>query len=793
MGIHTGEPALTDEGYVGMDVHRAARICSAAHGGQVLLSEQSERLLGDAHDTALLDLGEHRLKDLGQPVRLYQLGTSSFPPVRTLNQTNLPPQPTALVGRDQELAELLAIVRSSRLVTLTGPGGSGKTRLALQSAAELLDEFPDGVFFVALAPLDRSELVVPTIAKTLALREAEGERVDQTLERYLRHRRLLLVLDNFERLLDASAAVAQLLSAASGVSAMVTSRIPLHLAAEREYSVPPLKTADARALFCSRALAVERAFRLDEATAPVVNEICARLDGLPLAIELAAARVKVLSPGALLDRLERRLALLTGGMRDAPARQQTLRAAIDWSYDLLEESEQRLFRRLGVFVGGCTVDSAEAVCGATLDELGSLVDKSLLRAARGAAGDPRVSMLQTVREYAADRLDASPESEPIRTAHAQHYRSLAETSEPEILSADQAVWLDRLQDELDNFRAALEWSIDRDVELALGLIASLRRAWIARGYVTETRHWLEIALARADTVAASVRAKALYGLGRAAMTQGDYDPAIRSLEESAALFATLDASEGKVYALADLSWIATMRGEGTRAQQLATKSFETARKTGNTTLIAAAVYSLACAALERRQYDEARALFNESLTLRRSAGDDRNIASSLEGVGLVALVSGDYDAAARSFEEGLALGRELGNVLVVSSALGDLGLASLLRGDVAQAEAFSAESLRLCRDLGEKRTVIQDLHVLAAAATAKGELPRAAALAGAVDALHEAIEAPPWAAEQIIEERFLGPLRRRLAERELEQAAARGRAMAFDEAVAFALDAKAHH
>jgi predicted ATPase/class 3 adenylate cyclase len=792
MGIHTGEPGVSPSGYTGMDVHRAARICSAAHGGQVVVSETTQRLLQGRSARDLRDLGRHRLKDLTEPMRLYQVGEGHFPPLRSLNTTNLPVQPTPLVGRERELEELLTIVRESRLVTLTGPGGAGKTRLALQAAAELVEELPDGVFFVALAPVDRPELVIQTIAKTLELREVEDETIEETLERHLADRRLLLVLDNFERLLEASRAVARVLSAAAEVKALVTSRARLHLAGEREYPVPPLSDRDGLALFQERAQSVVPHFHPTEEDTAAVGAICRHLDGLPLAIELAAARTKLLPPSALLTRLEQRLPLLTGGAQDLPTRQRTLRATIDWSYDLLDASEQQLFRRLGVFAGGCTLEAAEAVCGASIDELESLLDKSLLRTGVGTAGDARIAMLQTIREYATEHLDEAGEANEMRLLHARHYCALAEASEPEILGSDQAAWLGRLQDELDNFRGALTWSLEHDrVELAVRLIGSLRRAWIARGYVTETRTWLEAALARAHAVAAPFRAKALYGLGRAALVQGDYAYAISRLEESAALFRDLDDAQGVVYALADLGWIATMRAEGERAQRLATESLASARTTGDKTLIAAAVHSLACAALEQRDYEEARALFEESLALRRSVGDDRNVSSSLEGTGLVALLSGDYDGAAGAFEEGLSLGRELDNRPVIAAAVGNLGLVSLLRGDVDQAESYSTESIGLCRDIGEKRGVIQDLHTLAGVAAAKGELARAATLACAVDGLHDAIQAPPWAAEQIVEERLLGTVRQRLHEPELERAAARGRAMGFDEVIAFALGAGA--
>ncbi|MCA1678995.1 MAG: adenylate/guanylate cyclase domain-containing protein, partial [Actinobacteria bacterium] len=410
IGIHTGEPTATGEGYVGIDVHRAARVMSAGHGGQVLLTQSTRDLLPEKLSDAvsLRDLGEHRLKDLTHPQRIYQLAIpgleNDFPALKTLEArpTNLPIQPTPLIGREQQVTEAVSLVRREgiRLVTLTGAGGTGKTRLALQVAAELLGDFEDGVFFVDLAPITDPQLFVPTVARTLSVRERPGESLSETLKDYLRDKKLLLVFDNFEQLLDAGPAVSALLAGAPHLKALVTSRAPLHVSGEHEYSVPPLAVPDlirsepparlaayeAVQLFLERAQAVKPEFELTSENAPAVAEICARLDGLPLAIELGAARVRILSPQALLGRLSQRLALLTGGARDAPARQRTLRDTIEWSYGLLNASEQRLFARLSVFLGGRTIDAAEAVCdpavdlgAAVFEGLASLVEKSLLR------------------------------------------------------------------------------------------------------------------------------------------------------------------------------------------------------------------------------------------------------------------------------------------------------------------------------------------------------------------------------------------------------------------------------
>ena len=485
IGIHPGEPTVTDEGYVGIDVHRGARIAAAGHGGQVLLSQATRDLLPEElPEIRIRDLGEHRLKDLTRAQRLYQLVIpeldSEFPPLKTLESrpTNLPTQATPLIGRERELQEMANLFQRAdvRLVTLTGAGGTGKTRLALQVAADLVEAFSDGVFFVSLAPIIRSDLVVPTIAQTLAVREQPGQSLRETLKEYLADRELLLLLDNFEQLLEAAPGVAELLAVCPQLKVVVTSRAPLHLSGEHMYSVPPLALPDPKkvrdpqslsqydavALFLERATAVKPDFQMRDENAAAVAEICVRLDGLPLALELAAARVAILPPQALLKRLGQRLQLLTGGPRDLPARQQRLRSTIDWSYGLLSDDEQRLFARVAVFVGGCVLETVETVCQLdgdrpidVLDGLTSLVEKNLLRVEPGVGGEPRFSMLETIREYALERLETNGEADDLRRRHADYYLVLAEASEPEILGPDQAAWLETLDAEQDNFRGRL--------------------------------------------------------------------------------------------------------------------------------------------------------------------------------------------------------------------------------------------------------------------------------------------------------------------------------------------------
>jgi predicted ATPase/class 3 adenylate cyclase len=820
MGIHTGEPTATGEGFVGIDVHRAARVMSAGHGGQVLLTQSTTDLVAEELPDAVSvrDLGEHRLADLAHPQRLYQLVVlgleADFPPLKTLEArpTNLPTQLTAFVGRAREVTETMTLVRRAdvRLVTVTGAGGTGKTRLALQVAAELLEDFGDGVFFVDLASITDTHLLLPTIAQTLSLREGPGESLSETLHDYLREKHLLLVLDNFEQLLDAGPAVTELLAHAAKVKALVTSRASLHLSGEHEYpalplpvpqldaAVSPAKLAayEAVQLFLERAQAVKPEFELTSENAQAVAEICARLDGLPLAIELGAARVRIQSPQALLGRLSRRLALLTGGARDAPARQRTLRDTIDWSYGLLNGSEQRLFARLSVFVGGCTIEGAEAVADAAaeldvalFDGIASLVEKSLLRQGAGTTGEPRVSMLETIREYALERVEQGGEGERLRQRHADYFTALAEEAEPEILGADQLAWLERLEAERGNFRAALGWLLERGhSDRALRLIGSLRRAWVARGYLTETRTWLESAFEQHPAVPPQVEAKARYGLGRVALVQGDYDRATPALEESARLFRHAGDAEGLVFSLADLGFLATAQGRHDDAQRFAEESLAVANAAGNESTIAAALHSLACTKLDANEYAEARALFEESLALRRKLGDKRNTANSLCYLGSVALLEGDHARATALLDESLALGRELGNQLIVAAALANKSLVSLDGGDTERAAVLCTESLTLSHELGDKRTIVECLHGLAGVAAVQAEPLRSAVLAGAAESLHAAIKAPPSPAERSVGERFLSLARAASDDESFESGWERGRQLSYEAAIAYALE-----
>ena len=672
---------------------------------------------------------------------------------------NLPVQPTPLIGREQDIASTSQLLRDTHvhLLTLTGTAGVGKTRLALQVAMDMIDDFADGVSFVPLASMSDPTFVAPAIAQTLGLREAEHQSTLDLLQAYLHNKHLLLLLDNFEQVLPATALLADLLAACPQLKLLVTSREVLHLRAEHLFLVPPLALPNPKrmpdieslshyaaiALFVQHAQAVKPNFALTETNAFTVAEICHRLDGLPLAIELAAARVKVLSPQALLARLERRLQVLTQGPSDLPERQQTLRNTIRWSYDLLHAQEQRLFRRLSVFVGGCTLEAVEALyaalgdgVGSVLEGVASLIDKSLLQQVEWKEA-PRLVMLETIREYGLECLAANGEAEDTRHAHASSYLALVEQAEPELEGPQAAVWLARLEQEYDNLRAALLWSgeqaeIEKDGrcrEMALRLGGALRRFWMMSTHMSEGRTFLERALAGSEGVAASVRAKALIGAARLAIGQGDYHRGEILCEESLVLCRKLADTRGVAYSIYLMGWVAWEGGNLASARSLLEESLALYREVGDRQNVAYDLYELAGVARIQGEYARAKALCEESAAMHRELGDTWGLAASLNLLAQVFLESQGDPVTIRSLlDEGMRLSRQLEDKDGIAWGNSIAGRLALSHGDVATAHVLLEESLTLYTEMGERQNFAESLAFLAKVEAYKGDHAAARAL-----------------------------------------------------------------
>jgi predicted ATPase len=701
MGIHTGEPSRTDEGYVGIDVNRAARVAAAGHGGQIVLA-QATRQLVDGVD--VLDLGEHRLKDVGA-LRLFQVGGQEFPPLKTLSNTDLPLPPTPLLGRASELADLVSLLERERrgLVTVIGPGGIGKTRLAIAAATEAAQAFDDGVSFVDLSAVREPGLVEPTLAAHLGL---HGRLVD-----HLRDREQLLVLDNLEQIVEIGPDLATLLESSPRLAILATSREPLRVRAEVEYPVEPLAEAPAVELFHQRANTVHPGFA---AADRVLAELCVRLEGIPLAIELAAARVKVLSADELLARLDRRLPLLTAGARDAPSRQRTLRATIEWSYELLDEHERRLFTSLAVFAGGWSLDAAEQVCEADLDVLQSLVDKSLVRAENG-----RFRMLETIREYALERLEQYEEATALRARHAEHFLRLGLRAEPELTGAQQHVWLERLATDYENLRAALGWLAAERPSEELRLAAALVLFWFNRSLYREGVRWLEQALAKTDD-ATSVRAAALWGEGFLRVLVDDAERGAALLEECLALARRLNDEPIIARSLSVLGLLAFFLNDGPRARELLEQAAETARRAGDNWALADALGTLGSLYPLQGEFDLAESAGSEALAIGREFGDRQGIRMANFGLALTAARRGDLERARALSEEGLAVSHEIGDLWFVSYFLWILAATATAAGDLQTARAQAEESLELARELGPL-LVVCALDALAGVDRAEGK------------------------------------------------------------------------
>jgi predicted ATPase len=720
MGIHTGSPHLSEEGYVGQDVHKGARIAAVGHGGQVLLSKEA-RDLADADAT---DLGEHRLKDFDEAVSIFQLGTKRFPPLKTISNTNLPRPASSFVGRDREVEEVVSLLQDgARLITLTGPGGSGKTRLAIEAAAAVVPEFKAGVFWVGLASLRDAALVTDTIAQTLGAKDGLAEHIAQ--------RELLLLIDNLEQVVGSAPELAALVETCPNLKLLVTSRELLRVKGEVEYPVLPLAEPDAVGLFCARARTTP-----DEN----VHELCRALDNLPLALELAAARASVLSPKQILERLSKRLDLLTGG-RDSDPRQQTLRATIAWSHELLTAEEQQLFARLAVFAGGCTIDAAEEVTEAQLDTLQSLVDKSLVRHT-----EERFWMLETIRESAAEQLEHSGEVDELQRRHAKYFRAVAEEAEPHLRGSPRE-WLDRLEREHDNFRAALDrLGAAGESQLVLELAGALFRFWYMRGHLAEGRRRLEGGL-RSDGRPTAARARALNGA--AVMAIHTRDPATAKLwaEEALGLHRTLGDAWGTTYS----------------------------------------VFLLASAAAEAGYFETARELFYDALRQFQVLGDEHYTLLATDGLAWMYGELGDLERRRELHEDNLLRARAQSNERIVALSLDQLASYARDEGRVHDATSMLKESLRILRDLGDRGGIAENLSRFAEALVVAGQPETAARLVSSAEALREEIGGGvPWLAD--LNDKTLTTIGAQLDEATLADAWEQGQKLTVDEAVAFALD-----
>jgi predicted ATPase/class 3 adenylate cyclase len=772
MGLHTGEGRLGGDNYIGLDVHRGARIAAAGHGGQVLLSDATRALV--AHDLpeglGVRDLGEHRFKDLASSLRIFQLEIAGlpaeFPELMTLDArpTNLPTQLTSFVGRERELVRLRELLGEHQLVTLTGAGGGGKTRLALQVAGDVLGEFRDGAFFVDLAPISDPALVPSTIARALGLGVDPGGDTLAAVQAQLRDRELLLILDNFEQVVEAATNVEVLLSGAPQLRILVTSRVALHLYGEQEYELLPFDLPDeqegqeeltrnaAVALFIERARATKQDFALTDDNAAAIAEIAARLDGLPLAIELAASRVRALSLGAILSRLDRRLPLLSGATRGRPERQQTMRNAIAWSYDLLELPERHLFARLSVFPGGCSVEAAEAVCDpgdleiAVLDGLAGLVDKSLLREVETANDEARFGMLETIREYAGERLHEEFAAADTKRRLAEFLLAFAEDAEPHLTMDDHVPWLDRCDLEAANIRAGLSWAVEAgEADIGLRTAAALWRYWQQRGPLWEGRRALEQLLALGDSSPTS-RVRGLAAAGGLAWWSGDYETTRRHYAEALPL----------------------------------------ARQSGKRPAEMEALYNLASVVMWSDASDVAESLLRESLVLADELGDPRGIVKAQLGLGIAAIVRGDIREAVAIFEKSLAQAEALGDRLDTIDALISLGNAHRRLGEHERASDYYLRGLDMTVAARNRQMSTGLLFLLSALEVEIGHYERATRLWGAAESAREITGAVrPAVAARLIGDPVTAA-RQAIGKEAVELALAEGGRMDFTGAIAYA-------
>jgi predicted ATPase/class 3 adenylate cyclase len=839
MALHTGLADERDGDYFGPPLNRVARLLALAHGGQVLLSQTACELARDElpPSASLRPLGEHRLKDLSRPEAVFQLChpelRAEFPPLRSLDSpelpNNLPQQVTSFIGREKELGEVKALLGRTRLLTLTGAGGTGKSRLALQAAADLLEGFPEGAWLAELAPLGDPALVPSAAASALGLTDDTGRPTLRRLLDYLKGRQVLLILDNCEHLLDACAALADaILRACPLVTILATSREGLAIAGETTYRVPSLTLPDrkrdatldavlrceAARLFLERAEQAQPGFRVAGESAGALASLCCRLDGIPLAIELAAARVRSLTLEDITARLDQRFRLLTGGSRTALPRQQTLRSLIDWSYDLLKPVEQALLCRLSVFAGGWTLEAAEAVCGSVevwefgsveaqrsaldaqrpsptpiprediLDLLSGLADKSLL-VAETAGVSVRYRMLETVRQYARDRLLERGEGQTWRDRHLQYCLSLAEEAERHWRGPDEGMWHERLEAEHDNLRAALEWC-DGDpgrAAMELRLAAALARFWSIHGHLTEGRERLTRALDRAPRGEGALRARALNSAGYIACKQGDY-PRARALHEAAlAAYRELDDRRGIADTISHLSFVAVRRGDYSAARALAGESLAASKELQHRMGAATSLNVLGIAARGQGDFAAARGLHEEARAIWAELGSAQGVATALINLSTTACDQGDFASARARCEEVLPIYQELGDRGGIALVLRNRGRVAQAEGNLPEGRSLLEESLRIRREMEDRDGLAELLESFAHLLAAEARPPDAARLWGAAEALREQLDAQLAPARDV----WAAAVRTVLGEQAFEAAWLEGRRLTLEQAIDLAL------
>lgn len=819
IGIHTGSADWRAGDYYGSAVNRCARIRGLAHGGQVLLSQATAELVRDslAGGLTLIELGTYSLKGLNRPETVYQLWIpglrNEFPALLTAKQPaiHLPQPPTALVGRESEQREIndLLAQKSVRLVTLTGPGGTGKTRLGMAVGYALADDFPDGVYFVDLAPISDAVLVMTTIAHALGIREGGGRPPFENLKEYLADRELLLILDNLEQIVAVAPDVAQLLAAAPRVKMLATSRIPLQIRGEREYPVPMLPTPPDDAtlseaelfdyesvrLFVQQAQAARPSFALSADNAAAVAAICRRLDGLPLAIEIAAARVRMLPPAALLKRLDQSMKTLVGGAADLPARQQTLRGAIDWSYDLLQPDEQTLFRRLGVFVGGFSLESVEAICNpdGELDAFSgieALLRNSLLRQVEWGFDDPRFDMLQTIRDYALEKLAESGETSSLRKAHGEYFAQEVMNKWQFMFGAESLARLDYLEAEHDNYRAAVTWALEPDHELWVASQICVFQTWFwyRHGHFHEGREWSERVVRATEGSEGLSRAMSLLAAAFMEMWQGDLAIAGQNAETAIGEFESAHFEIGLTLAHVAYGIILINQGRDREAYTHITIAAEMFDQTGDLWDKATALVHLANASLGLGQYEQALTWLRTARPIAEQLGDPWLMAFSLNNFGEVARAQEDYEKAREYYTQSEALFRRADAVGDQARSIHTMAYLALHDGDVPRAEELFRESLTAFRKLGNKRGMAECLAGLAAVAVTLGKAEQSALLLGAAGTQMASSGAAWWPADRVEVERTRERLMATLNEKELSRLWEQGHSMNLEKAIAYATD-----